>query len=259
MSGIVKAVKKVFKSATNVVSKVASGVTKVAKKIVKSKVFKVAAMAAVAYFGGAALMSVANGGTFASGLSSAWTGVQSAGSALMSGDFSGAAKALGSGFTGGSSATTAAKIATSPPLSSSSLSNVSSGVMGGGGGGIKMAASKITSTLTPALTAPTATAPAAGLLGLGEAGTAALITGGINMGGQMIQGYAAEKQAEEQQKNLNYWGVNGNGNGGGLPMPGLLTPPMQQPNFNMTPQTPRTIDELIKRQQQQVNQYPTWG
>lgn len=270
MSGLVKGVKKVFKATG--IAKVGSAIVKTAKKIVKSKVFKVVAIAALAYFGGAAITSMAGGGTASAGIGSAWGGLQGAGSALASGNIGGAFSALGSGFTaaGATQATTfaggqlaaqaaitgqtAAIGATSGAYTGKAMESF---VAGGGNSVIGTA----TQAATPAVTQSAAAAASPGLLGgLGEAGKAAVITGGINMGGQMIQGYAAQKQAEEQAENRDYFGVNGKGVNSGLPGPGLLNPANIMPN-NPVPQLQplKSLDDLIARQQQTVNAYKQWG
>jgi hypothetical protein len=281
MSGLVKGVKKVFKKTGALVGAATSKVVGVAKKIVKSKVFKIALVAATAYFGGAALMAMAGGGTASAGIGSAWAGIKGAGSALMAGNFSGAASAIGSGFTGGAAAgatgtfaagqaatqsaiTAGAKAATAVPgavagtQTAIQASTPQLAAMHGGGAA---------ATMTPAVAAPTAASSSGGLLssvwgGLGEAGKGAVISSGINMAGQMIQGHAAEKAAEEERENRNYFGVDGKGNAANLPSPGLLNPSTFQPatlGFNYTPTVPKTLDELIARQQQTVNNYPKWS
>lgn len=255
MSGIAKAVKKTFKAATKVV-----------KKVVKSKVFKAVAIAAVVYFGGAALNGIMSGQGAMAGISNAWTQVGSAGSSLMSGNFSQAGSALSQGFTGSNlttAANTAAATAKAPEMAAELYS---------AGGAGKATATDIAGSLV-SQTAPAATAPtnAGGLLsgawnGLGEAGKAAAITSGVNIGGQMLQGHAAEKQSEDIRKRRTYWGVDGEGQGdaSSQQMGGLLqlaqTTPMSsfkpgnapwnaQPQSQYVPQAqqqPQTLDELIK-------------
>lgn len=273
MSGLVKGVKKAFKSVTNVV-----------KKVVKSKVFKVVAIAALAYFGGAAITSMVGGGTASAGIGSAWGGLQGAGSALASGNIGGAFSALSSGFTA-AGATQATTFAAGQAAAQSAISaNLAGAAAGGASTALTANAAPTTTSLaTPGLegmkagaklgldvTAQSAvgqgvTAKSTGLLSgawnsLGEAGKAAVITGGINMGGQMIQGYAQQKQAEEQAANRDMFGVNGKGEKTTLAAPGLLNPSNIMPN-NPVPQLQplKSLDDLIARQQQQVNNYPTWS
>ena len=108
MSGIAKAVKKVWRPIEKLGSKLTNIATfglhnkwkKTRHKIIKSKAFRIVVAAAAIYFGGAALLSLAGGGTASAGIGSAWAGVQGAGSAAMAGNFSGAASALGSGWSG---------------------------------------------------------------------------------------------------------------------------------------------------------------
>lgn len=269
MSGLVKGVKKAFKS-----------VTKVVKKVVKSKVFKVVAIAALAYFGGAAIMSMAGGGTASAGIGSAWGGLQGAGSALASGNIGGAFSAFSSGFTA-AGATQATTFAAGQAAAQSAISvNLAGAAAGGASTALTANAAPTTTSLaTPGLegmkagaklgldvTAQSAvgqgvTAKSTGLLaGLGDAGKAALITGGINMGGQMIQGYAQQKQAEEQAANRDYFGVNGKGEKYNIGGVGLLNPSNIMPG-NPVPQLQpiKSLDDIIARQQQQVNNYPTWS
>lgn len=274
MSGLAKAVKKTFKSVTNVV-----------KKVVKSKVFKVVAVAALAYFGGAAITSMIGGGTASAGIGSAWGGLQGAGSALASGNIGGAFSALGSGFTGGAAAgatgtfaggqaaaqsaiagnaaaTTAAAAnsavqATTPGLTSTTTSLTTPGLES-----MKVGAKLGLDTTAQSLIGQSTTEVAkTGLLaGLGDASKAALITSGVNLGGQMIQGYAQQKQAEEQAANRDMFGVNGKGEKTTLAAPGLLNPSNIMPN-NPVPQLQplKSLDDLIARQQQTVSTYKKWG
>lgn len=249
MSGIAKAIKKVWRPIEKLGSKLTNIATfglhnkwkKTRHKIIKSKAFRIVVAAAAIYFGGAALIGMAGGGGAAAGLSSAWGGLQGAGSALMAGNFSGAASALGSGFMGtyGTAAATAAgsTLAGAAPLTQvgSSLSapligegaavDLSNGVLTAG------ASAPVSGLASMGLSAPGAISTAAnsavsslagsgaakgGLLsgmwnGLGEAGKAAVITSGVTMAGQMVQGHAAEKAAEEERERRTYWGVDGAG------------------------------------------------
>lgn len=271
MSGIAKAVKKTF-----------NAVKKVVKTVVKSKVFKAVAVAATVYFGGAALISLANGGTAMAGIGSAWSGVTGAGSALASGNFAAAGSSISAGwsgaatgagsFAGGQAATSAiVSSAAAPVATTAATSAASSGIAASTPQLAAMHPAIASSSMTPV--ASEVAAGSGGLLsgawkGLGEAGKAAVITSGINIGGQMLQGHAAEKEAEEERKRRTYWGVNGDGQGdaSGKQMGGLLqlaqTTPMssfkpgnapwnaQQQQNQFTPQVqqpPQTLDELIKR------------
>lgn len=269
MSGLVKGVKKAFKSVTNVV-----------KKVVKSKVFKVVAVAALAYFGGAAIMSMAGGGTASAGIGSAWGGLQGAGSALMSGNVSGAFSALSTGFTGGAAAGATGTFAAGQAAAQGAIAGNAAGATAAVTGGAVQAATPAASTsfaaggslansITPVAniaTTAASTAPAAstGLLAsLGEAGKAALVTGAINTGGQMIQGYAQQKQAEQQAENRDFYGVNGKGEKTAIAAPGLLNPSNIMPN-NPVPQLQplKSLDDLIARKQQQYSttyQSQKWG
>lgn len=297
MSGVVKGVKKAFKSVGEAVTGVVKGITKVADKVVRSKAFKVALGAATVYFGGAALTSMAGGGTAAAGLGSAWGGLQGAGSALMAGNFSGAASALGSGFMGtyGTAAATAAgsTLAGAAPLTQvgSSLSapligegaavGLSNGVLTAG------ASAPVSGLASMGLSAPGAISTAAnsavsslagsgaakgGLLsgawnGLGEAGKAAAVMSGVNMAGQMIQGHAAEKAAKEERERRTYWGVDGAGRTAqSQPDVGNLNYANPYPNqpagYTQPPQwQPKTLDDLINetRNLTNANSGLLWG
>lgn len=279
MSGLVKGVKKAFKS-----------VTKVVKKVVNSKVFKVGAVAALAYFGGAAITSMAGGGTAMGGIQSAWVGMTEAGTALASGNIAGAYGSLSAGFTGGAQVSA---IAAGAAPSTIAGMQAGAAVADTTGKTILSAGAKAPSAMTPAvlgsstpqldaMKAPAKlgldttqqslvnqtvnkvgeeTAKTGLLAGWGDASKAALITGGINMGGQMIQGYAQQKQAEEQAANRDYFGVNGKGEKSSVAMPGLLNPSNIMPN-NQVPQLQplKSLDDLIARKQQQYNAtYQKWG
>lgn len=258
MSGLVKGVKKTFKSVTNVV-----------KKVVKSKVFKVVAVAALAYFGGAAIMSMAGGGTASAGIGSAWGGLQGAGSALMSGNVGGAFSALGSGFTGGATAGAAGTFATGQAAAQAAITGQTAAIgatsgaytgkametfVANGGGAVQAATPVAAQAATAATSSPGLLAAA------GDATKAAMVTSGVNLAGQMIQGYAQQKQAEEQAANRDYYGVNGKGQKTTLPGVGLLDP------SNIMPQNPvpqlqpiKSLDDLIAKQQQTVNSYQKWS
>lgn len=277
MSGIVKGVKKTFKAVGKVVTGAVKGVVKVADKIVRSKAFKISLGAAAIYFGGAALLSMAGGGTAAAGLGSAWGGLQGAGSALMAGNFSGAASALGSGFMGtyGTAAATGTALAgTGGAITANGVTAAAPAAQGGlASFGLSTTAPSFASAATTAgATAGTTAASSGGLLsglwgGLGEAGKAAVITSGVNMAGQMIQGHAAEKAAEEERERRTYWGVDGAGRTaqnqpqiGGL---NYASPyPNSTPGYTQPPQwQPKTLDDLINetRNRTNANSGLLWG
>ena len=273
MSGLAKAVKKVWKKTTG---KVLSKMNSVRKKIMKSKLFKVVAVAAAVYFGGAALLSVANGGTAAAGLGSAWGGIQGAGTAVMSGNFSGAASALSSGFTGGAAAGAAGTFAAGQAATAATITgNTAAATTAAGTAATAAAAPTVAAPTTAGMgggamlpgggtvvggggAVGTSTATAAGTGGLlGEAGKAALITGGLNMAGSMIAGKAQADAAEDEQKRRTYWGVDGEGNQAQQPG-GLLNPSTYQAyRPTQTPQVPAwqtSLDGLINRQKQLLGQ-----
>jgi len=106
-----KVVKKIGRSIGKVVKGVAKGVKKVWKKVKQSKVLKAIAIAALVYFGGAALMGgiggAAGGGGIsgalsgaAQGMGNAWSSIGAAGSSAMSGNFSAAGSNLMAGVQG---------------------------------------------------------------------------------------------------------------------------------------------------------------
>lgn len=272
MSGLAKGVKKAFKSVTNIVKEVGSKLNSVRKKVMKSKIFKVALVAATVYFGGAALMSVMGGGTAAAGVGSAWGGITSAGSQLAAGNISGAFSAIGSGFTGaGAAGTSTAALTAAGEVGAGFGAQAAAGAQYTGGmiannAAIANTAGTIAAGAgaAPTISGNTATNLAVNETGkaasgglLGEAGKAALITGGMNMAGSMIAGKAEADAAEEQQKRRTYWGVDGEGNqvaGGG----GLLDPtnfgtyqPLQPPQ---TQPWQTSLDGLINRQKQLLGQ-----
>lgn len=268
MSGIAKAVKKVWRPIEKLNSKLVNIGTlglhnktkKFRHKIIKSKVFKIVVAAAAIYFGGAALLSLANGGTAMAGIGSAWSGVTGAGSALASGNFAAAGSSLSAGFTSGSAAGAAGTFAGGKAAATMAAAGGNAAAVGSAAAGAQasgytgsamkswVAAGGNSASMTPALTGaasggaataadinaaltgPAATPPQSGGLlsgiwnGLGDAGKAAAITSGVNIGGQMLQGHAAEKEAEEERKRRTYWGVNGEGQGdtSGNSMKGLL-------------------------------------
>ena len=195
MSGLVKLAKKVFKPIRNVV-----------KKVLKSKVFKVIAIAAAVVFtGGMALGAVGAAGSgilgtlsagFQAGLSALgqvgsaiWTGVKAAGTAVK-GFFTGA------GGTGAAVGTGGAPVVTSVPT-----------VVG------NTAAQGVTAAATHGAGTTVAGTVAKGMT------NAAL----INTGGQMLSGYAQGKAQDEMVKeqerlrlSRDQYGVDGYGNNNGL-------------------------------------------
>ena len=133
---------KVVKGIGKAVKKVVDGVKKVAKKVWKSKIGRVLVTAALAYFGVPAIMgAMGQGAAAAGGLSGiegaiagvkgAWTGLTTAGEALMSGELGKAGAALKGGMLGPSAAPVT-------PLAEvtgleSSMPNTISNSWGGGG------------------------------------------------------------------------------------------------------------------------------
>lgn len=189
MSGVVKGVKKVFKGVHGLVKKAASTVNRIHKKLRKSKIYKVAIAAAAVYFGGAGLMSMANGGTFMAGVSSAGTSLASAGSSLLSGNLGAAGTHLSAGIQG----------------------TVASTATGSAAGGLMTAGAVAPTTTATApivagstVTAPAVTAPAAGM----SVGKGLMYSAGINAASQGIGGYlqarSAEAAADDERKRREY-------------------------------------------------------
>ena len=93
---------KVVRGVGRAVGKVVKGVVKVVKSVATSKFQKLIRMAALIYFGGAALSgALSSGGTAAGAVANAATSLGTAGSELMAGNFANAAGAIGSGIQGG--------------------------------------------------------------------------------------------------------------------------------------------------------------
>ena len=225
-----KVVKKVGRSIKKVVKGVAKGVKKVWKKVKQSKVLKAIAVAALVYFGGAALMGsiggAAGGGGIsgalsgaAQGMGNAWSSIGAAGSSVMGGNFGAAGSNLMAGVqgqtinaatgaatgvvSGGGNALLAGRnIASVPGMTGANL--------GFNAGGATNAA---TSAATSALTTPVA--PTRGLIGtmMSSKYTAPAL---ISTGGNMISGYAQgaqqqemlDQQREQEQERRDIYGQN---------------------------------------------------
>lgn len=254
MSGLAKAVKKVWRPIEKLKSKVMNVATfglwdktkKIRHKIVKSKAFKVLAAAATIYFGGAGLIALTKGGTFASGVAGAWSGATTAVSSIASGNFAQAGSALKTGFLG------------SPSLASAATTGVTGGAAGAGGAGggtaTAVTGTKVASAadITAALGAsgPAAVPPAAapaGLFGLGETASAALITAGTQAAGSVISGIGADKAEKEARERMTYAGIDGKGVGTGLDTDGLFNPISMNNIAPTTAQwTPNNMDDIVR-------------
>ena len=187
MSGIAKAVKKVWRPIEKLGSKLTNIATfglhnkwkKTRHKIIKSKAFRIVVAAAAIYFGGAALLSMAGGGTASAGIGSAWAGAQGAGSAVMAGNFSGAASALGTGFTGGAAAGAAGTFAGGQAMTQAAIAGNAAAAGGAAGAAATTGAATGAAPSSAALTNTLNT----GLLeGVGSAGLSngALTAGAAN-------------------------------------------------------------------------------
>lgn len=226
---------KVVSGIGRAIGSVIEGVGNVVKSVVKSPIFKVIGTAAMVYFGGAALMGAVGGatagaaagsgflGTLGSaasgalsgagaGISSAWSGLMGAGSALTgSGGLSGAADSLSSGFMGSN----AAGAATVPQ--GLSLTEGTSALAGNAGSGIGSMPSADYSFggSTPGMKVPgsfSASLPGSGVTPPGapqgfiekmmanKYAAPALISGGMQLAGGLIQGYGAQKAADRQEQ-----------------------------------------------------------
>lgn len=294
-----KGIKKVVKPIRRLKSKAMNVATlglwdktkKIRHKIIKSKAFRVVVGAATVYFGGAALMAMAGGGTASAGIGSAWAGVKGAGSALASGSLSGAGSALSTGFTSGAQmsgfAAGAANATANIGANATAAGTVAAGSMSpvAGGGSVIPGVSAPASTpftsglmannaaaggMSPVITAGStagATTTGQGLMSkagglaskawgsLGEAGKAAAITGGMNAVGSMIEGNAEQKAMEEARKRRSFWGMDGEGNTADFGGQGLMAPAGYQPMSPGSSASPRwktTIDDLIQQTNQRL-------
>lgn len=209
---------KVVKSVTRAIGKVVKGVVNVVKKVASSKLGKILITAAAVYFGGAALAgglsSSAAGGSFLSGMgtgvANAASGLSSAWSSVMSGNFSQAGSALSSGFqgqaaTGGmTTAMGGAGGLTGTAGTTAGVTQTGVGSTMGGAGGLSMPAAATGTTgsqlaaLNTGVGGAAGGAAASGGLAEGLIG-AAKITAGTQLAGGLIQGYGAQKAAEEQR------------------------------------------------------------
>ena len=192
------------------------GVAKIAKDVAKSKLGKILITAAIIYFGGAALAggfgSAGAGGSFLTGMgtgvSSAASGLSSAWSATMAGEFGQAASTVGNAWgTAGSAAAseaTAAQAAQAAAAAGSTTGATTGGAMG--------PQQPMPPTNAPVATGPTTApvgggpampsttpAPASGMtVGEGLMGAAKIQAGTAIIGGAM-QGKAAQDQQEDQR------------------------------------------------------------
>ena len=227
-----KVVKKVGRSIKKVVKGVAKGVKKVWKKVKQSKVLKAIAIAALVYFGGAALMGsiggAAGGGGIsgalsgaAQGMGNAWSSISAAGSSVMGGNFSAAGTNLMAGVKGQTiNAATGAATGVASGGANALLAgqNIAS-VPGMTGANLGFNAGGATNAATSA-------AAQLGQQGLQEAGKKGLIgtmmsspytaPALISTGGNMISGYAQgaqqqemlDQQREQEQERRDIYGQN---------------------------------------------------
>lgn len=214
-----KAVKAVTRTVSNVVKgavKVVSKVTEGVKSVAQSKFGKILITAAAIYFGGAALAggfsSSAAGGSFLSGMgtgvANAASGLSTAWSAAVGGDFAGAGSALSSGFQDQAVGGMSTGLAGAGGAGATTQAGVGSTM--GGAGGISGSATQI----APSLGTSSAATGAGSVVGSGAgAGAGAAGSGGIAQGligaakiqagtqlvGGLVQGYGAQKATEDQR------------------------------------------------------------
>lgn len=207
VSAVARSVTNVVKGAVKLVKSNILGVAKIAKDVAKSKLGKILIMAAVIYFGGAALAggfgSAGAGGSFLSGMG---TGVSSAASSLssawgsaMAGEFSAAGSTVGNawGTAGTAGATAGADAAAAAAATSTPVSGVDLG--GAGASPATTGAPTTVAGAPPVAPAPAAPPPAAGMtVGEGLMGAAKIQAGTAIIGGAM-QGKAAQDQQEDQR------------------------------------------------------------
>ena len=226
-----KVVKKIGRSIKKVVKGVVKGVKKVWKKVKQSKVLKVLAVAALIYFGGAALMGgiggAAGGGGIsgalsgaAQGMGNAWSSLSAAGSSVMGGNFSAAGSNLMAGVQGQTinAATGAATgvvsggvnglLANTAPAAGTSAAGVSNIASGMAANGAAVPAGNAALGLGQE-------AAKQGLLGtmMSSPYTAPAL---ISTGGNMIAGYAQgaqqqemlDQQAQRAQEERDLYGEN---------------------------------------------------
>lgn len=223
-----KVVKKVGRSIGKVVKGVAKGVKKVWKKVKQSKVLKAIAVAALVYFGGAALMGsiggAAGGGGIsgalsgaAQGMGNAWSSIGAAGSSVMGGNFSAAGTNLMAGVKGQTinaatgAATGVASGGGNALLAGQNIASIP-GMTGINTAGATQAYGA-TNAATSALTTPVP--PTRGLIGtmMSSKYTAPAL---ISTGGNMISGYAQgaqqqemlDQQREQEQERRDIYGQN---------------------------------------------------
>jgi len=235
-----KVVKKIGRSIGKVVKGVAKGVKKVWKKVKQSKVLKIIAIAALIYFGGAALMGgiggAAGGGGIsgalsgaAQGMGNAWSSLSAAGSSVMGGNFSAAGSNVMAGVQGQTiNAATGAVTGVASGGANALLANTGTAAGTGAAAGTSAAAQGVpsfvqgaTQTYGPANAATSAAVELGkeeakkGLLGtmMSSKYTAPAL---ISTGGNMISGYAQgaqqqemlDQQQEQEQERRDIYGQN---------------------------------------------------
>lgn len=217
---------KAVKAVGRAVSKVVKGVTNAVKKVASSKLGRVILTAAAIYFGGAAiaggLKGAAAGTGFLSGMgtgiANAASGLSTAWSSALSGNFAKAGSALSSGFQGQaatSGLSTAMGGAGGLSAGAGTTAGVTQGAVGstmGGAGGLSMPAAATGSVGSQLAAVNTgigagAAGGAAGAAGAASAGSlaqgmigAAKISAGTQLVGGLIQG-AGQQRALEDQRN----------------------------------------------------------
>ena len=188
---------KAVKSVGRAIGKVFKGAVNVVKKVAKSPLGKIALTAAAVYFGVPAVQGLMGGGatgTVMGNLSSAWSGLSSAASSVMAGNFGQAGSQLAGGFMGSAPAGTGL-VGSIPGVTAPSVASP----YGFAGANIAGTGSGLTASL-PQIAAPAAGAQAGGGI-LGSIMSSPYAAPAlIQAGSGMLGAYANGKQQQEQYR-----------------------------------------------------------
>jgi len=202
---------KVVKGVGRAIGKVVKGATKLVKKVAKSKLGKIAIMAAAIYFGVPAIMGAFGGaaGAGASGLagamngiSGAWSGLTGAASSAMAGNFAQAGSQLSAGITGAGSD---AMLGGGDGLVGASMQGSTAiSPTGAGSAGVNGASEAVAMGGAPT----TALTPPAVQVGAGKEAAQGMVAkfmsspyaapAAINAGSQVLAGYGAGKARQAE-------------------------------------------------------------